>query len=226
MRSALIRSASAIYGARGANGVVIITTKKARDGQDARVTFDAKWGSNSRFVPQYDVIKDPAQYYETHFKAMYNSQYYHGATADEAYDFACQNLYNSGNGGLGYQVYTVPQGEQLIGKDFKINPKATLGYSDGTYYYTPDNWYDEVFHSSFRQEYNANVTGSNGKMNYFASAGYLQDGGIVTTKKKINEEKETKEKKKKVNKEAKKIKKTKEVNIGDDINEEIYGYYG
>lgn len=172
-------SASAIYGARGANGVVIITTKKARDGQDARVTFDAKWGSNSRFVPQYDVIKDPAQYYETHFKAMYNSQYYHGATADEAYDFACKNLYNSRDGGLGYQVYTVPQGEQLIGKDFKINPKATLGYSDGTYYYTPDNWYDEVFHSSFRQEYNANVTGSNGKMNYFASAGYLQDGGIV-----------------------------------------------
>ena len=172
-------SASAIYGARGANGVVIITTKKARDGQDARVTFDAKWGSNSRFVPQYDVISDPAQYYETHFKAMYNSQYYHGATADEAYDFACKNLYNSKNGGLGYQVYTVPQGEQLIGRDFKINPNATLGYSDGTYYYTPDNWYDEVFHSSFRQEYNANVTGSNGKMNYFASAGYLQDGGIV-----------------------------------------------
>ena len=172
-------SASAIYGARGANGVVIITTKKARDGQDARVSFDAKWGSNSRFVPQYDIITDPGQYYETHFKAMYNSQYYHGKTADEAYAFACNNLYNAKNGGLGYQVYTVPEGEQLIGKDFKLNPNAKLGYSDGTYYYTPDNWYDEVFHSSFRQEYNANVTGSNGKMNYFASGGYLQDGGIV-----------------------------------------------
>ncbi|MGI0475839.1 TonB-dependent receptor plug domain-containing protein, partial [Erwinia amylovora] len=46
-------SASAIYGARGANGVVIITTKKAKAGQDAQITFDAKWGSNSRLVPQY-----------------------------------------------------------------------------------------------------------------------------------------------------------------------------
>ena len=172
-------SASAIYGARGANGVIIITTKRARDGQNARVTFDAKWGSNSRLIPQYDVISDPAQYYETHFKAMYNSQYYHGATADEAYAYACKYLYDSSNKGLGYQVYTVPQGEQLIGRDFKINPNAKLGYSDGTYYYTPDNWYDEAYHNSFRQEYNANVTGSSGKMNYFASGGYLQDGGIV-----------------------------------------------
>ena len=172
-------SASAIYGARGANGVIIITTKKARDGQDARVTFDAKWGSNSRLIPQYDVISDPAQYYETHFKAMYNSQYYHGKTADEAYAYACKNLYNTSNKGLGYQVYTIPAGEQLIGRDFKINPNATLGYSDGTYYYTPDNWYDETYHNSFRQEYNAHVTGSSGKMNYFASGGYLQDGGIV-----------------------------------------------
>lgn len=172
-------SASAIYGARGANGVVIITTKKARDGQDAKVTFDAKFGSNSRFIPNYDVIDDAATYYETHFKAMYNSQYYHGASASDAYEFANANLLNQNNGGLGYQVYTVPTGENLIGRNFKLNPNATLGYSDGEYYYTPDDWYDEVFHSSFRQEYNANVTGTSGKMNYFASAGYLQDGGIV-----------------------------------------------
>ncbi|MDE6647880.1 MAG: TonB-dependent receptor plug domain-containing protein, partial [Prevotella sp.] len=45
-------SASAIYGNRGANGVIIITTKKAKGAaQDAEVTFDAKWGSNSRLVP-------------------------------------------------------------------------------------------------------------------------------------------------------------------------------
>ncbi|GAE15972.1 TonB-dependent receptor [Bacteroides pyogenes JCM 10003] len=29
--------------------------------------------------------------------------------------------------------------------DGKLNPKATLGYSDGTYYYTPDDWYNELF---------------------------------------------------------------------------------
>lgn len=172
-------SASAIYGARGANGVVIITTKKGRSGQDAVVTVDAKWGSNSRLIPQYDVITDPGEYYETHFRAMYNSKYYHGSTPFEAYTWANANIYNQNNGGLGYQVYTVPEGENLIGRNFKLNPNAKLGYSDGQYYYTPDDWYDETFHNSFRQEYNINVTGSTGKLNYFASGGYLDDGGVV-----------------------------------------------
>jgi len=173
-------SASAIYGARGANGVIIITTKRARDGQDAKVNFDAKWGTNSRFIPRYDVITNPAEYYETHYKAMYNSQYYHdGKTSAEAYAFADANLFNQNNDGLGYQVYTIPTGEKLVGTNFKLNPNAVLGYSDGQYYYTPDDWYDETFHSAFRQEYNASVTGATGRMNYFASTGYLKDGGIV-----------------------------------------------
>ena len=172
-------SASAIYGARGANGVIIITTKRARDGQDAKVNFEAKWGTNSRFIPRYDLITNPAEYYETHYQAMYNSQYYYGKTAEESYAFADANIYDKQNGGLGYQVYTIPQGEKLIGTNFKLNPNATLGYSDGQYYYTPDDWYDETFHSAFRQEYNASVTGAAGRMNYFASTGYLKDGGIV-----------------------------------------------
>ena len=172
-------AASAIYGARGANGVIIVTTKRAKAGQPATVTFDAKWGSNSRLIPQYDVIDNPAEYYETHFKSMYNSKIYNGSTATEAYAYANQNIYNQNNGGLGYQVYTVPDGENLIGTNFKLNPHAKLGYTDGEYYYTPDDWYDETFHSSFRQEYNASVSGNEGKLNYFASVGYLKDGGYV-----------------------------------------------
>ena len=58
-------AASAIYGARGANGVVLITTKRASGSTDAKIRFDAKWGSNTRLIPQYDVITDPAEYYET-----------------------------------------------------------------------------------------------------------------------------------------------------------------
>lgn len=171
-------AASAIYGARGANGVVIITTKKGRN-QDADIKLDAKWGVNSRLIPQYDVISDPGQYYETAYRQLYNSQIYTGKSAAEAYAFADANLYNQANGGLGYQVYTVPEGEKLIGTNFKLNPNATLGYSDGQYYYTPDDWYDEAFHSSLRQEYNLSVSGVQDRLNYYASAGYLKDEGIV-----------------------------------------------
>ena len=171
-------AASAIYGARGANGVILITTKRATS-SDAVVKFDAKWGSNSRLIPQYDVIDDPALYYETHYRRMYNSQIYAGKTEAEAYAYADANLFNQNNGGLGYQVYTIPEGQKFIGTNFKLNPNATLGYSDGEYYYTPDDWYDEAFHNSFRQEYNFSVSGSKDKLSYYGSVGYLNDGGIV-----------------------------------------------
>ena len=49
----------------------------------------------------------------------------------------------------------------------------------GEYYYIPDNWYDEVFHPSFRQEYNLSVSGSGERFNYYASGGFLEDGGII-----------------------------------------------
>ena len=171
-------SASAIYGALGANGVVWITTKKGRN-QEAEIKFDAKWGSNSRLIPQYDVINDPGQYYETLFKQLYNSQIYNGKTAAEAYAFANKNIYDANNGGTGYQIFTVPEGENLVGTNLRLNPNAKLGYSDGEYYYTPDDWYDEAFHNSFRQEYNVSFSGVTDKLNYYASAGYLKDGGIV-----------------------------------------------
>jgi TonB-linked SusC/RagA family outer membrane protein len=171
-------AASAIYGARGANGVVLITTKKATS-SDAVVKFDAKWGSNSRLIPQYDVITDPAEYYETHYKMMYNGQIYAGKTPAEAYAFADANLFDEKNGGLGYKVFSVPEGQKFIGTNFKLNPNATLGYSDGTYTYIPDNWYNETFHNSFRQEYNLSVSGRKDKFSYYASAGFLQDGGVV-----------------------------------------------
>ena len=171
-------SASAIYGHRGANGVILITTKKGKSG-DAVVRFDARVGVNSRLIPNYDVITDPAQYYETYYKMLYNKYYYSGHTVAESFAFADATLFDDKNGGLGYQVYTVPDGQKLIGTNFKMNPNATLGYSDGEYYYTPDDWYKETFHNSIRQEYNISASGSSDRFNYYAGVSYLNDGGIV-----------------------------------------------
>ncbi len=173
-------SASAIYGARGANGVVLITTKKGT-AREAVVTVDAKWGSNSRAVPQYNVMKDPAMYYETAYKALYNSKAYAGGSAADARAYALKNIFSSDNGGVGYQVYTTPNGEDFIGTDGRLNPNATLGYSDGSYYYTPDDWYDNTFNKgNLRQEYNATVSGASEKINYYFSLGYLDDAGIIS----------------------------------------------
>ena len=47
-------ASNALYGARGANGVIMITTKRANVG-DARVTFDGKWGVNPKALQTYDI---------------------------------------------------------------------------------------------------------------------------------------------------------------------------
>lgn len=171
-------AASAIYGHRGANGVVIITTKKGKTG-DAQVKFDGRWGVNSRLIPQYDVITDPGQYYETFYQRLYNQYYYSGHSVAESYAYANKYLLDEANGGLGYQVFTVPEGQNLVGTNFKLNPNAKLGYYDGTYYYTPDDWYKETFHNAFRQEYNVSASGGSNRFNYYASVGFLQNNGIV-----------------------------------------------
>lgn len=62
-------ASNALYGARGANGVVMITTKKASAGRSS-VTFDAKYGINSRALQTYDYITDPRQYYEAYYMAI------------------------------------------------------------------------------------------------------------------------------------------------------------
>ncbi|MDE7109914.1 MAG: TonB-dependent receptor plug domain-containing protein, partial [Muribaculaceae bacterium] len=170
-------AAAALYGARGANGVILITTKKGSVG-NAKVTVDARWGSNHRAVPNYDVIKSTDAFVELAHQAMRNGYYYNtGMSAEAAFNAANANIF--GKQGLGYQVYTLPDGEGLIGADGKINPNAKLGYSEGDFYYIPDDWYKEQLRNGFRQEYNVSVTGGNDKFNYYVSGAYLGDQGLI-----------------------------------------------
>ena len=172
-------ASSSIYGSRAANGVILITTKRGKSGE-ARVTFDAKWGINKRGVPNYETITDPATFYELNYSSIYNADLKgYAAAGDLAKANAYANQAMLSSTYLGYQVYSIPQGQQLIGMDGKLNPSATLGYSDGTYYYIPDNWSDEIFENNLRQEYNLSISGATEKMNYYMSASYLDDKGIV-----------------------------------------------
>ena len=179
-------ASNALYGARGANGVIIITTKKGTSGQ-ARVTLDAKWGSNSRGSRDYNVVKSPAQYYEMYYGALKN--YFvnaEGYTPYQAHILANQNMAdpNSQNAfSLGYNAYNVPEGQMLIGANGKLNPYATLGnvvtYGGQEYMILPDNWMDEVYNHGLRQEYNLNVTAGTDKSSFYASVSYLNNEGIT-----------------------------------------------
>jgi TonB-linked SusC/RagA family outer membrane protein len=170
-------AATTIYGARGANGVVLITTKKGSF-EKTVISVDTKWGNSSRGVPNYNVMTDPAMYYETLYRALYNSRVYSGSSTRDAFTYADANIFSQT--GAGYQVYTIPNGERFIGTNFKLNPRATLGYKKGDYYYTPDDWEKETLRSdNLRQEYNIQINGGNKQASYFLSGGFLDDPGLV-----------------------------------------------
>lgn len=175
-------ASAALYGARGANGVILITTKRGQEGT-AKVTLDARWGSNSRMIPNYDVIKSPAQYYEMTYSALYNGNLMTGQTPQQAHAGANATLSATSSTdtafGAGYNIWTVPFGQAIIGTNGKLNPAATLGYSNGQNYFTPDDWADATFQNGLRQEYSVSVSGGNDRFTYYASGSYLSDDGIV-----------------------------------------------
>ena len=172
-------ASTALYGARGANGIIMITTKRGTSGK-ARINFDAKWGANSRAIKTYDVMTSPKNYIETAYQSIYNSQISLGYSPEDANIRANKILPSEASGGLGYQVYTTAPGELLVGSNGKLNPNATLGYSDGQYYYTPDNWADETFQNNLRQEYNLSASGGSDKGTYYFAFGYLDDQGVIS----------------------------------------------
>ena len=177
-------ASNALYGARGANGVIMITTKNPQKGKTV-VTLDAKWGSTSRATQDYDMISDPGQYYELQYGAVYRNNIANGMTPYAAHAAANKSIISSdtSNGGLGYLCYAVPDGQYLIGDNGKLNPNATLGnrvyYKGKVYTVTPDNWLDESMRHTLRQEYNVSVNGGNDAAQMYASLGYLNEPGIA-----------------------------------------------
>ena len=175
-------ASSALYGARGANGVIIITTKKGTAGK-AKITVDAKWGSNSRALPNYEYVNSPAKYYEMWYSALKN--YFvnaQGYSDMQAHNMANHHLTTNDAYGLGYNVYSVPEGQYMIGTNGKLNPNATLGnvvnYNGQDYMLLPDDWTDAAYKTGLRQEYSLTATAGTDKSSFFASFNYLSNEGI------------------------------------------------
>ena len=171
-------ASAALYGARGASGVIIITTKTGKS-KDAVINVDMKWGVNSKAIQNYDLVTDPGEYYEAYYAQLYNKYFYgDGMLHEEADMLANTQMLKD----LQYNVFSYPEGENLI-INGKLNPNATLGrkvsYNGTDYWMTPDNWTDEAYKNSLRQEYNVSVNGATDRSTYYMSIGYLNEDGIV-----------------------------------------------
>lgn len=161
-------TATAIYGARGANGVILITTKMAKKGE-SYIEVEAKTGINFSLLPRYQTIKSPEEYIGLSWEALYNKGVIL-ANADPV-NYANINLF-SGNGIVpDYNMWNVNNASELI------DPNTKQVRAGVTRKYTPENWEDYAFQSSIRTEANLSMGGGSEKSKYFSSIGYLNDQG-------------------------------------------------
>jgi len=167
-------AATSIYGSRGANGVIVITTKRGKVGK-SEITVDVRTSINTLFLPNYDVIESPEEYIELSYSALKNKATLLGEANPSAW--ASANLYGTPEGiNPVYNIWDV-DGDQLI-------DQSTGKFNSGIgRRYTPTRWADAAFGTGYRQEANLQFSGGNEKTQFSTSFGYLEDEGYTINSK-------------------------------------------
>lgn len=172
----------ALYGSRGANGVVLITTKRAKGQGRADVNLQMSWGAYGLALPLYDRL-NANEWMEASLMGFANGVVYTDGISYADAIAAQKRSIMSTPYMLNTNIYGT-QGEDgvwipVAGADiFDENGRiaAGVGILPG---YNDLDWWDAVTRTGFRQEYNINASGASEKFDVFASAGYLDQSGYV-----------------------------------------------
>lgn len=168
-------SAGALYGARGANGVVVITTKKG--GKDrVSINYKGNFGIASRSLKRYDLV-GMDDYVELTYESLRNSAQY-----GTGMDFEAASAYASGKlgetiGGLKnpeyYNPYKNYSWSELIDRSTgKVKEDAAAAWNE--------DWMDEISNDkAFRTEHILSVSGGTEKSSYLYSMGYYKENGTL-----------------------------------------------
>jgi TonB-dependent starch-binding outer membrane protein SusC len=158
-------SSAAIYGARGANGVVIITTKRGQVNQKPRVNFSFKTGANNP-TNQYDMLNT-----QEYGEALWLSYKNRGVTPTHT-------QYGSGANPV-IPDYILPAGTMEGAASVNPNLYRYPEYQIYRANKTGTNWYDEIYRPGWMQEYDLSVTGGGQNSNYSFSGNYLDEDGYL-----------------------------------------------
>ncbi|MDD4645333.1 MAG: SusC/RagA family TonB-linked outer membrane protein [Bacteroidales bacterium] len=199
-------ASTALWGSRGANGVVLVTTKKGKLGK-AKITYEGRIGINQEGPFDYKKIQDPKDLYEYAWLSIYNAARYKSTTKyttsvqnpnmthEQAALFASQHLFDYkgtadfGRNELGnWMLYSVP-GAIYTSTGSGSNASSTMSGAylvglDGklnpaaTLLYN-DTYDQEFLQNKFRQEHTLSVSGASEKIDYYMSLGYLQDPSYI-----------------------------------------------
>ncbi len=163
-------AASALYGAKAANGVILITTKKG-DKSKSTIDVDAKYGINIRLMPLYDVIDSPERFAELGWESLRNyGLYRNGLSAAAAGVYASNNLFDKTRG-----ISSIYNMWETAGNSV-IDP-ATGRFSGADRKYTPEKWADHIFDVGEKTEASVRFSGGADKLSYYTSFGLLDEKG-------------------------------------------------
>ena len=163
-------ASAALYGSRGANGVIIITTKQGETDSKTTVNVKASFGGSNRAVRDYDRI-GTNDYFQLYWEALRNQyakdteNYTPATAAAQASKDLVTKLMGDGPNPYGTNY------PQPVGTDGKL--------VDGARPLWDFDWSDAMEQQALRTELNLNVSGGGQKNQYFFSAGYLNDKGIA-----------------------------------------------
>ena len=162
-------ASAALYGNRASNGVILITTKKGKQGK-MNISVDIKQGTYSRGIPEYDRL-ETREWMEAQWLNMKNNRMTAGDDAATAGAYASQNLISER---LYLNIFNKAD-NALFTADGKLVSDAQML---GTYGEDLD-WYNQTISSGYRQEYNFNANGAMEKADYLLSVGYLDEQGYL-----------------------------------------------
>lgn len=158
-------SASALYGSRAANGVIIITSKQGKLNSKPAVSLTTSTGLSSRAVEDYAFV-NTGQYFELQWEALRNNQLDQGKTAAQAAQYASTELVNTLKINPFGTSYPSP-----VGLDGKLLAGAVPLWND--------DWASSLARTGIRNEVSLSVSGGSADTKYFVSGSYLRDKGFI-----------------------------------------------
>lgn len=158
-------ASSALYGSRGANGVIIITTKQGRKTGETSINASITRGYSSRAVDDYQQVSTD-QYFELYWEAVRNAQLNNGLSAQAAAEAASRRVLSDLNINPYGAQYPSP-----VGLDGKIVAGAKPLWND--------SWADVMQRTGKRTQADLSFSGGSDKSTYYISGGYLDDQGTA-----------------------------------------------
>jgi TonB-linked SusC/RagA family outer membrane protein len=161
--------ATAIYGSRGTNGVILITTKSGSS-TESSIDVELRTGVNTQMIPRYDIVRSPEEYIGYAWEGIYGR----GVATGEAdpVGYANQRLFTDNYVAPGYNMWNATASELIDPATRSVRPGVSRRY-------TPLRYEDVAINDAYRTQVDLRMSGGDENTRYFLSGGYLNDEGVI-----------------------------------------------